>query len=198
MSDCIEALRHHMDMDSPAWFNIATLVIAVSAMGISSAFTVRALRLSRNANHLPVVTNLLAPHRDPAFLEKEDYVNAHIGDHDPAAGFQGLPEPIRSFAFTVCQQYQLLGYLSRYNLADERILAAQVRYNALRTWAAVEPHVRGERQLRGGEFTFLNSFEEFMRGAQEMDPQSEMAWQSERHPAWRRWRRLKAREVRSA
>lgn len=178
-------------MDSPAWFNIATLLIAVSAMGISSAFTLRALRLSQNANQLPVVTNLLAPHRDPVFLAKEDFVNAHIGEYDAVVGFHGLPQPMRAHALTVCQQYQLLGYLSRYELADARIIASQVRHNALRTWAAVEAHVRAERDLRGGEFTFLNSFEDFVRSAQLIDPESEMVWRNKRHPAWRQWQRVR-------
>lgn len=176
-------------MDAPIWINVITVVIALSAMGISSAFTLRALRLAQNANHLPVVTNLLAPHRNPAFLAKEDHVNARIAQHDPAGGFQGLPEPIRSEAIEVCQQYHLLGYLSRYDLADQRILAAQVGYNAIRTWSAVEPYVRAERRLRGGEYTFFNSFEGFVRAAKAMDAESEMTWQSERHPARRKWHR---------
>ena len=162
------------DMDSSTWFNFATLVVALIALGISTAFNLRTLRIAQAANHLPVVSSVLAPHRDPAFLDREDYLNDHIGEHDPAAGFRGLPEPIRAYAVEVCQQYQLLGYLSRYGLADQRVLIAQTRYNAMRTWSAVEAHVRAERRLRGGESTFFNSFELFVNVASRLDADVEM------------------------
>ena len=127
-----------------------------------------------------MVSNVLAPHRDPIFLAKEDYLNDHIADHDPEGGFRGLPEPIRAYAIEVCQQYQLLGYLSRYGLADQRVLIAQTRYNAMRTWSAVEKPVRAERRLRGGESTFFNSFELFVNVAAQMNADVEMVTPPER------------------
>jgi len=170
----IDTSGNSVGMDSPAWINIAALSVALLTTTITSLLTLRALRLTRNANYLPVVLGLLAPHRNPSFIDKEDFVVEHIGDHDPAGGFRGLPQPIKSHALEVCQQYHMLGYLTRYNLADGQALAAQVGYNAQRIWASVEAHVRAERHLRGGEYTFFNSFESFVEAARELDSAAEM------------------------
>lgn len=115
----------------------------------------------------------MAPHRDPEFLRKERYIRDHINECDTASGIDGLTEPLRSYVITVCQQYQAIGYVSRYDLADGHLLAVQVRHSATQTWEAVKPLVRGERQIRGGEFTFLNSFEAFVRKARALDMAAE-------------------------
>jgi hypothetical protein len=44
-----------------------------------------------------------------------------------------------------------------------------VRYRALRTWAAIERHVAGERVIRGGNNTFFNTLETFIEGLRRMN-----------------------------
>ena len=44
-------------------------------------------------------------------------------------------------------------------MVNDELVYTALHYRILRTWASVEPFVHGERAIRGGENTFLNSFE---------------------------------------
>ncbi len=72
---------------SDAWSNVAAIAIGLAAILSSSMLTWRALRLNQTANHLPIVLNLLAPHRTAEFLTKEKHVWDNLKDYDPALGF---------------------------------------------------------------------------------------------------------------
>lgn len=151
--------------------NVTSLLVALAAVAVSSVLSWRAVAVARDANHLPVIADLLAPHRNPDFMRKERVVHEKLKDFDPGTGFDGLPEPIWEATVVVAEQYQMLGYLVICGVADAALLVHQVRHSAIRTWTAIEPFVRVERQLRGGEFSFLNSFERFVEIAKSVDVQ---------------------------
>ena len=138
-------------------------------MDQGSVLTWRALALARNANHFPVVVSLLAPHRNPDFIQKQRHVIDHLAEFDPKVGLFGLPEPIRSYAIEVSEQYHMLGYVMTNQLADGQLMASQVGHGAICTWEAIEPYVKVERRNRGGEYSFMNSFERFVERARMID-----------------------------
>ncbi|MEU8229044.1 hypothetical protein AB0C12_05480 [Actinoplanes sp. NPDC048967] len=151
--------------------NVTSLVVAFAAVALSSVLSWRAVAVARDGNHIPVVTDLLAPHRNPDFIRKERLVHEKLKEFDLEAGFDALPDPMWEAAVVVSEQYQMLGYLVVCGLADADLLVHQVRHGAIRTWVAIEPLVQAERRLRGGEFSFLNSFERFVEIARSVDVQ---------------------------
>jgi hypothetical protein len=151
--------------------NVISLTVTLVAVALSSVLSWRAVNLSRDANHFPVITDLLSPHRNPDFIRKERLVHEKLMDFHPDSGFDGLPDPIWEAAVVVTEQYHMLGYLVMCGVTDADLLVHQVRHGAIRTWEAVEPFVQAERQLRGGEFSFMNSFERFVEMAKKVDVQ---------------------------
>jgi hypothetical protein len=147
---------------------IASMVAAVS----SSLLAWRALRLNRNANHLPIIVDLFAQHRSPEFVEKEEYIWEHIHEHKPSLGFAKLPSPIKNYAIEVALFYLMFGYLSEYEIVERELIALQAKYRVIKTWEALEGHVMGERTLRGGEYTFLNTLEIFVDRVKSLDAQA--------------------------
>jgi hypothetical protein len=152
--------------------NVMSLAVALVAVALSSVLSWRAVALSRDANHFPVITDLLSPHRTPEFIRKERLVHEKLKDFDPESGFDGLPDPMWEAAVVVTEQYHMLGYLVACGVTDADLLVHQVRHGAIRTWMAVESFVRAERRLRGGEFSYMNSFERFVGLAKKVDVQS--------------------------
>ena len=159
-------------MDSDLVVNLGALLVAAGALASSTFLTWRALRFNRSATHIPVLVDMFRQHRSPDFIQKEELVWAHMKDHEEALGFSNLPADIRQQATEVTLFYLTLSYLTEWELIDREIVSLQVKYRMLKTWAAVEGHVRGERALRGGEFTFLNTREIFVRKVRNFDPQA--------------------------
>ena len=156
-------------MDASQIINLAALATALGAIVASSLLSLRAIRLAQNANHVPIIVNLLAPHRSGEFVGKETELWNKLQNQDSDCGFQNLPEPIRSYAFDIGLYYHVLGYLSEYGLANREFVIVQTRYRLLRTWEAIRPFVEGERRLRGGPDTFLNSYERLAAEAADLD-----------------------------
>lgn len=154
-------------MDAGMFLNIVTLLVSAIAAWLS----VVALKEGRKANQLPIVIDLLQRSREPAFARTEEALLSELVTHDPSLGFQCLPEPIKSDAFEVVQYYQCLAYLATHKIADFDLIAPQVSYRAARVWKAIRPHVDGERLIRGGEHTFLNTFELLVREINSVDLQ---------------------------
>ena len=59
-----------------------------------------------------------------------------------------------------CASIYTVSYLVKFKMIDYRLVYTALHYRILRTWSSVEPFVHGERIIRGGENTFLNSFQE--------------------------------------
>ena len=89
-------------------FNLAALAVAFFATLTSSFLAWQAIRVNQNMNHMPVVLEVLKPHRTPDFVRKEIAVWEELPSHDPKLGFFDLPEPIRSYAIEVGTYYQVL------------------------------------------------------------------------------------------
>jgi hypothetical protein len=149
--------------------NIVAAFASVSAVVTSSYLAVQALRYNRNANHMPVIIELFREHRSEAFVRKEQFLWRAMPLQDPSKGFSRLPRKTRAYATDVALFYLMIGYLSEYQISDPELLALQVQYRLLKTWEAIEPYVRKERILRGGEFTFLNTLEVFVERVRKLD-----------------------------
>lgn len=115
----------------------------------------------RDANQLPVVIDLFRELRADTFITREQEIWSSLpGTVDPSKGFSGIPDPLRTYVYDVCLFYQTVAYLVKFKMIDNRLAYTALHYRILRTWSTVELFVRGERAMRGGNNTFLNSFEE--------------------------------------
>jgi hypothetical protein len=141
--------------------NVAALLASLLALAILSFLALRQSRLMRDANQLPVVIDLFRELRADTFIMREQEIWRSLpGDQDPDQGFGGIPTPLRTYVYDVCLFYQTVSYLVKFKMIDDRLAYTALHYRVLRTWSSVELFVRGERALRGGRNTFLNSFEE--------------------------------------
>jgi hypothetical protein len=94
-----------------------------------------------------------------------------LNEHRPerCTRFSDLPRKIRVQATDIALFYLMIGYISEYEMCDQEFLALQVQYRLLKTWQAIERHVKQERILRGGEYTFLNTLEVFVERVRALD-----------------------------
>jgi len=152
--------------------SFAALATSAIAVVFSSLLAQETIRLTRKANHLPVIVDFLEKHRSANFIQQEENVWKRIRDHDPALGFSNLPEPLKSDAIEVALFYQAVAYIVLDGLVEWKTLVLQVHYRATKTWSSISPHVAGERTIRGAEHTFLNSFESFVHGIGSLDMQA--------------------------
>jgi len=152
-----------------AILNLIAALATVAAVLSSTFLAIQALRYSRNANQMPVIIELFKEHRSAEFLKKEQLVWQEMPRQNPAKGFTGLPRKTRSRATDVALFYLMIAYLSEYRICDQELLALQVQYRLLNTWHSIEPYVRQERILRGGEYTFLNTLEVFVARVRALD-----------------------------
>jgi hypothetical protein len=148
-----------MDLTS-LLFNVVALVASLAALLVSALLTVRQSNLMHGANQLPIVIELFREIRANHFLVREHQLWQDLpGEHDPELGFIGMPEPLRSHMYDVCTLYQSVAYLVIFDVLDADLAYKALYYRMRRTWTVVEPFVQGERRLRGGADTFLNSLE---------------------------------------
>lgn len=141
--------------------NVAAITASLLALAVSSFLALRQSRLMRHANQVPVVIDLFRELRADTFITREQQIWSSLpGDMDPSGGFAGIPEPLRTYVYDICLFYQTVAYLFIFKMIDDKLVYTAFHYRILRTWSSVAPFVRGERAIRGGENTFLNSFEE--------------------------------------
>lgn len=152
-----------------AILNVIAALASVTAVISSTFLAMQALRYSKNANHMPVIVQLFKEHRSEEFVRKEQFVWREMPRQNPDKGFSRLPRKVKSHATDVALFYLMVSYLSEYDISDRELLALQVQYRLLRTWQAIERHVKRERELRGGEYTFLNTLEVFVQRVGSLD-----------------------------
>jgi hypothetical protein len=142
--------------------NVATLIISLVALAISSFFAIRQIGTARNANQLPVMNDILGEIRSPKFRQQEEL----LWDKLPALGkdiaYSQLPGNLREAADSVCLTYLMLAYVVSLRIVDRKLAVVPVHYRVAKTWEAVSPFVAQERKLRGDEYAFLNLLESFV------------------------------------
>ncbi|MFI7511800.1 hypothetical protein ACIBSS_33845, partial [Micromonospora aurantiaca] len=62
-----------------------------------------------------------------------------------------------------------LAYLAAYKVVDKTLVALPIHYRLERVWGVIEPHVQGERKLRGSHFSYMNFLEDFVTWVKDQD-----------------------------
>ena len=149
--------------------SLAALIVALAALAASSVLAVHQIRTAQRANQLPVVFEIFRFLRSAEVRRKEDAMHAGLAGHDPALGFRGLPEPMRSDAQEVCSYYNMVGYLILLKVVDARIAILPLHYRVAQVWATTRPYVEAERTLRTGQHSFMNGLEALAARVETMD-----------------------------
>jgi hypothetical protein len=135
----------------------------------------RQVRAAHGANQLPVVFKIFSFMQSSEVRRKEESVRAELLDHDPSLGFSGLPEPLHGYAREASSNFNEVGYLLMLRVVDERIAILPLYWRAQALWVAVEPFVKGERELRNDHHSFMNGFESLIVKIEGTDIETMMA-----------------------
>lgn len=140
-------------MDASLTLNLTALAVSLLALVISVLLSVRQLQSMRHANHLPVAIELLTrDFNSDTFLARERKVVAELAEHNPALGFSGLPDEIRTATYSVAFFYDSIAILVAFRFIQENLVLGTMSYRIRRIWRVLEAHIDGERRLRGHPF----------------------------------------------
>lgn len=148
-------------MDSSGIVNLVATLIALTAVIVTVRFSLHQTKVMQNANNIPVTIDLLSKFQYAEFHDRHDYVCLRLqSENDPGRGVRGLSTEARTAFFGVVYFYQSFAEISIFGIVDEEMFVSILHYRILRVWEAVVPFVEKERELRGGDATYLALFEE--------------------------------------
>lgn len=127
---------------------IAALVVSLLAFGMSGLVSLRQLRLSQQANALPVVVDLFREHRSIRLGQARTFVHEELPGYDLSLGLAGLPEEGRDLVRELGWYYDNLGALVAHGVVDIGPVSGYLGGSVLSVWEHMEPLVRAERSRR--------------------------------------------------
>src|SRR5215468_6591115 len=95
-----------------------SLLVSLAALGLSIFATSRQDKSAKNAQSISVILQLIGEFRKPEMVQARRQILSEldVGSLDPATGFNGLPNPIRSSVVLVSHYYDNLGLLVAHRL----------------------------------------------------------------------------------
>ncbi|WP_433734674.1 DUF4760 domain-containing protein [Nocardia sp. CA-129566] len=143
---------------------------------MSSVLAIRQQRLSRRANHIPTMANIMAEFRSAKFHEHHRLIATLPPPVDVTSGFSDLPSETREAFFNIVYFYQMLVTQIAIGVLDEDIMLAQVRSRLVSIWDASEPYIRAERANNPyGDKHMLSLLEYYANRARELPEASAQA-----------------------
>ncbi|PSR58705.1 MULTISPECIES: DUF4760 domain-containing protein [Nocardia] len=121
------------------------LLISIGSIAVSTTMAVRQQRLSRSANHIPTMSNLMAEFRSPKFHDAHRTVMALPKPQEAGIGFSDLPDEERDAFVSVVYFYQMIATQIAMGVLNEEVMLARIRARIVAIWDAVEPYVEAER-----------------------------------------------------
>lgn len=127
--------------------NIVAIGLSVLALSSSTYFAFQQVSSLKRANYLPAYLELLEDFRSPTFHQHHRYVIQRLrAEHDPDLGISGLPAEAQEAVYDVAFFLHNFVILKRLGIIDDRYLMT-LNDRAVRTWEAIGPFVRREREL---------------------------------------------------
>jgi hypothetical protein len=143
-------------------YTVAALTFSLIAVLISAVSARRQTIESRRSNLMSYMTQLGPLSRSQAFREAQEYIMTQLSQFDPAVcGVYRLPEPACDHVLLVGGFYQDIGALVVAGVIGEDHIGALYYTGIKEAWRALEPYIRGERELRRarGAGSFFGAFE---------------------------------------
>ncbi|WP_329266552.1 hypothetical protein [Streptomyces sp. NBC_01451] len=149
-------------MSSGAILNLTAIAISITAVITSVWFGLRQLRISREANHIPVIAELLGGFRDVDLCDHYVYVCTKLREeHSPDLGISGLPRPARKAIYDIAYFLQTFAGMSSLGIVKEEQVVAMLHRRISRAWSAMKPYVEKEREVGAAGPYLMVLLEEF-------------------------------------
>jgi hypothetical protein len=143
-------------------YNTVALVFSLAAIIISVISALRQTSDVRRSNLMVYMTEKGEFYRSKDYRKARDCIITDLPRFDPVvAGVYGLPEPVIDCVLLVGGFYQDIGALVVTEVVGKNVAAALYYTGIKEMWHALEPYVRGERELRSAKELggFWGSFE---------------------------------------
>lgn len=127
---------------------VTSIVIAIAAVGVAIWQVRASARASQRTISLPVMSTAFDEFRSVDFQGHLRKVWNEIPENVPRDGFQALPDEWRGSAYRVTYFFEYLGLLVAYRLAPEDSVIDFSANLIARSWRALEPFIRAEREFR--------------------------------------------------
>ncbi|TVZ75664.1 hypothetical protein [Streptomyces sp. BK340] len=127
---------------------IAALVVSLVAFGVSGAVSWRQLRLSEQANTLPVVVDLFREHRSVRLARARTFVHEELPACDLSLGLAGLPDEGQDLVRELAWYYDNLGALVTHGVVEIEPVSGYLGGSVISVWEHLEPLVAVERARR--------------------------------------------------
>lgn len=130
--------------------SVASLLVAVLALLVSTGVAWRQLSRMRESNMLPVTLDMFREFRTHEFRAAMRYLVEDLWtEHPPGTtGITALPDDARARLTEVISYFNNVGLLLHQGIVDERVIQGFMGGSLLRAWDRVAPYLRVERALR--------------------------------------------------
>jgi hypothetical protein len=123
--------------------NSVAIVLSFAAVII----TLRQTSYARQANHLPLVVDVLREFRSSEFQRDYMYVIRELATQAPSGGLSDVPDDARIGVMNVCYFFQSIAYLVVYEIMNEEQVILVLRSPIKNAWLALRPLIEAEREL---------------------------------------------------
>jgi hypothetical protein len=149
--------------------SIAALIASIASLTLASMIALRQVRVSRNANQLPIIVDIVYKARSIQFRKMEERLQRELPAYDGSQGFGILPEDLADQAMEICIYYQNLAYLMVLKIIDPLIVYLPFHVLMPLSWDALEPYILAQRKAQGTPYGFMNQFEYMVKHVRGMD-----------------------------
>lgn len=127
---------------------VAPLIIACVAVVVAIWQVRQSALAAERSNSLPVASDAFTEFRSQEFQAHLRKVWDEAPSHVPDDGFQSVPEDWRKSALEVAYFFEYLGILVAYELVPEDLVVDFSANLIGRSWWALEPFIKKEREYR--------------------------------------------------
>ncbi|MGW5640374.1 hypothetical protein [Streptomyces sp. NPDC003832] len=135
-------------MSDSAFLNAAAILISIAAVLTSTWYGRNQLQTAKEANHLPVLAELLSQFRTLELNDHYTYVCTRLrAEHSPELGISGLPDEARKALYDVAYFLQTFAGMASMGIASEDEIIAMLHTRVPQAWTAIQPYVEKEREV---------------------------------------------------
>lgn len=129
--------------------SIASFILSIIAIGVSTGFALRQARLMKSANTFPVLVDFFREFRSPEFRDSQRVIYQRLPDCSPDVGLYALPSDIRGHVISTIQYYDNLGAMVANGLVGSDLVLGVLGESIERFWNLIESFLKKEREIRG-------------------------------------------------
>ncbi|MER5468294.1 hypothetical protein ABZX90_16835 [Streptomyces sp. NPDC002935] len=136
-------------MDGSTYLNIAAISISIAALVAAVWFARQQVRIAREANHLPVLVELLGQFRSVELNDHYLYVCTKLHEEHPpelGQGISGLPLHAKEAVYDVAYFLQTFAGMTSMGITSEEQVVALLHTRVPQVWNAIAPYVEKERE----------------------------------------------------